>query len=92
MKVKFAGTFVRDLKKLSDAKIAERVQQLIEEVEQVQSIDQIGHVKKMQGAEGFFCIRINDYRIGIQIRDDEITFRSVPQPARNLPLLSTLSS
>lgn len=73
MKVRFKASFIKDLKNGSP-EIVNRVQQLIDPVELVESIDLISNLKKLKNSKNYYRIRIGDYRIGISIKDNIIMF------------------
>ena len=74
MKVAFRASFTRDLRKLKNSQMSQRVKNLIEQVEQAPTLDSISGLKKLSGEERYFRIRIGDYRCGITVDDDTVTF------------------
>ena len=74
MKTAFRKSFTRDLKKLKDNDVLERVQRVIEEVEAATNLQKIGNLKKMSGSTIFYRIRIGDYRIGAAVEEDTVEF------------------
>ena len=74
MKTLFRKSFLRDLKKIKDRDILDRVQKAIEEVEAASDITVLGQLKKMTGTTSYFRIRIGDYRIGIAVDEDTVEF------------------
>lgn len=74
MKTSFRNSFRRDLKKIKDQTILDRVEEAIQQVEAADSLDEIAGLKKLSGADDCYRIRISDYRIGIVLEADEIAF------------------
>jgi mRNA interferase RelE/StbE len=74
MKTAFRKSFARDLKRLKDNDVLERVRQVIEEVEAATNLQGIGNLKKMSGTTNFYRIRIGDYRIGTAVEGDTVEF------------------
>lgn len=75
MKIEFKKSFAKDLKKKSDdRKLLDRAKQIIEHVEQADDINQISNLKKLKAQGDFYRIRSGDYRIGLIIEDDTVTF------------------
>ena len=74
MKVAFRTSFTRDLRKLKDRQVRSRVKALIEQVEQVATLDAIPGLKKLSGEGRYFRVRMGDYRCGIVVDDDTVTF------------------
>jgi len=74
LKTEFKSSFARDLRKLNDAAILARVQHLITLVKQTGSLDQIPGVKKLQSSGNHYRIRLGDYRVGIIVSGETVTF------------------
>ena len=74
MQVEFRKTFRQDLKTLKDRKILNRVQQIVEEVEAANNLLDIRNIKIIQGYEGFYRIRVGDYRVGLFVEEGIIAF------------------
>lgn len=74
MKISFAKTFGRDLKKLRDPKVLGRVQLAIEQVESAIRPADLDDFKKISGTDDCYRIRIGNYRIGLVMKDDTIEF------------------
>ena len=74
MRTRFKGTFIRDLRKIGNGELAARVQQAVEEVERVNTLSELHDLKKMHGTKDFYRIRIGDYRIGVEVEGDVVTF------------------
>jgi mRNA interferase RelE/StbE len=74
MKTAFRKSFTRDLKRIKDTDVLERVRQVIEEVEAATNLQGIGNLKKMSGTTNFYRIRIGDYRIGTAVEGDTVEF------------------
>jgi len=74
MKVAFRKSFLRDLKKVIDQSLLDRVRIQIVQVESASSLGKIGNLKKITGANNFFRIRVGDYRIGLMVEKDLVEF------------------
>jgi len=74
MKVEFRKTFEKDLRKLRGKTLLHKIRDTIEAVESAQTLDEIINVKKLKGEDGYFRIRIGDYRIGLFIQEDTLLF------------------
>ncbi len=80
MKTVFRRSFARDLKKIKNQSILERVKRAIEEVEVAANLQEISNLARMSGAGGFYRIRIGEYRIGIAVQESQIEFvRCLPR-------------
>lgn len=74
MNLEFKASFVRDLKKIKDKNLKGRVQEVIEAFEQAHSLQEIENVKKLKGNDRYYRVRIGDYRIGLAVEKDVVTF------------------
>jgi mRNA interferase RelE/StbE len=76
VKVTFRTSFTRDLRKIRDADVRDKVRSAILSVEQAQQLGTVSNLKKLRGAGGapYFRIRVGDYRIGLRVDEDTVTF------------------
>ena len=74
MTVRFKESFVRDLRHIKDKGLLTRVRELIELVEQAPHLRQVANLKKLRGGGNYYRIRVGDYRIGLSVEGDAITF------------------
>lgn len=74
MKVVFESSFARDLKRIKDKSLLAQIQETIDDVKAADVLNDVRHLKKMQGYETFYRIRLKAYRIGIEIADNEVVF------------------
>ncbi|MGH9425119.1 MAG: type II toxin-antitoxin system RelE family toxin [Terriglobia bacterium] len=73
MKVEFRDSFAKDLKDVKDTSLLKRTRELIEAIEQVDSLE-IPSLKKLKGGGNYFRCRLGDYRVGIMLENDTIVF------------------
>ena len=74
MQVEFRKTFKQDLKNIKDSKVLKRIQKVVEEVELANALSEIRNIKLLQGHEGFYRIRVGDYRVGLFIEAEVVAF------------------
>ncbi len=74
MKTEFRASFKKDLKRLKPPVLRQRIKDVIEHVEEADTIYQIQNLKKLQGGEDYYRIRLGDYRFGLKIEDDIVIF------------------
>jgi mRNA interferase RelE/StbE len=84
MKTEFTKSFAKDLKKhAKDKKLLTRIKEIILEVEAAEDTTAINNLKKLKKlkAEGsYFRIRSGNYRLGLIIDGETVTFvRALPQ-------------
>ena len=74
MRVEFRETFEKDLRKLNDKSLLAKLKAAIETIEQADSLDAIPNLKKLKGDDGYFRIRIGDYRVGLFLAGETLLF------------------
>lgn len=80
MRVTYRKSFSRDLKKVKDRAVLERVRRAIEHVEAAGALQEIGDLKKLSGTGTFYRIRLGEYRIGVVVEGDTVEFvRCLPR-------------
>jgi mRNA interferase RelE/StbE len=74
MKTLFRKSFARDLKKVKDEAVLDRVRRAIEQVEAADTLQQIDNLKKLSGTDNFYRIRVGDYRLGVAVAGESVEF------------------
>jgi mRNA interferase RelE/StbE len=74
MNVKFESRFEKDLKSVKDRNLLARLKQLILSCKEAEALAEINNLKKMQGYDSFYRIRLGEYRVGIEVFESEIIF------------------
>ncbi len=74
MIVKFEESFEKDIMKLSEKKVKERLIKIIKEIKDSENLLDIKNLKKLKDHKTFFRIRIGDYRLGLEIINNEVIF------------------
>lgn len=75
MKIIFDKSFLKSIRKIKDAELKRRLEVVISEVEEAKGLKEIPNIKKMQGFESFYRIRIGDYRVGVELEaKDQVRF------------------
>jgi mRNA interferase RelE/StbE len=74
MKIKFESKFEKDLRNIKDKKLLSKIKEVILECKAVQTLNEVKNIKKMQGYQNFYRLKIGDYRVGIEIVNDELIF------------------
>lgn len=70
MRLIFEASFARDLERLQDKKMRQRVQRILAEIKVAHSWGAIKNLERLRGTEAFYRIRVGDYRIGLELRED----------------------
>ena len=80
MQVTFRSSFLRDLKKIKDQRLLDRIAQAIECVEHATDLQDLTDLKKLSGFHDFYRIRVGDHRLGLALADGTIEFvRCLPR-------------
>ncbi|MCB8943092.1 MAG: type II toxin-antitoxin system RelE/ParE family toxin [Ardenticatenaceae bacterium] len=74
MDVLFEASFARDLRNIKDKHLLKRVQAAIEEVKRAQHLNDVRNLKKMQGYDTYYRLRLGDYRVGIELVSEQVIF------------------
>ncbi len=74
MKVDFKTSFLRDIKKVKDTDLLTSIDAVIQNTEKAANLNEIKNIKKLTGFKTYYRIKINDFRIGINIENETITF------------------
>jgi len=74
MNIEITDRFAKDVEFITLEKVRTTLAAIIAEVEQANSISDIGNVKKMKGFKAYFRIKMGNYRVGIMIEGDTVKF------------------
>ena len=78
MKTEYLPSFIKDLQKLRKIPIYQEIKSLVfQKIPNTSNITEIRNLQKIKGHENAYRIRVRDYRIGIFIKNDVITFSRV---------------
>jgi mRNA interferase RelE/StbE len=74
LKVEFRKSFLRDLNRVKDTPVTDRVRGVIQSVEQAQNLQETSNLKKLRYGDRYYCIGTGDYRLGLILQDDTLIF------------------
>lgn len=74
MKILFRVSFAKDLRGIKNKDSLARVKETVEQAENAQTSQDIPNLKKLKGGNNYYHIRVGEYRIGLVIEQDTITF------------------
>ena len=74
MNVAFKESFYRDIKKIKELTLRQRIKTLIEQVEAAEKLSDIDDLKKLKAADCHYRIQIGDYRCGVIYQASVLTF------------------
>lgn len=67
MKFRVEKSCDRDVDKVKDKKLLQKLRDCISQIENADNLGEIPHVKKMEGHGSFYRIKIGDYRLGMEL-------------------------
>jgi mRNA interferase RelE/StbE len=74
VKLAFTRSFAKDLQQIRDTFVLERLQEVIHEIEAAVGIQALKNLKKLSSESRHYRLRIGDYRLGLVIEADLVTF------------------
>ena len=74
MRVEYRASFAKDLRSVRDKGLSKQIMETIELVEHAHRLEEIANLKKLKGKGNYFRIRMGEYRIGIAVESDTVTF------------------
>lgn len=66
--------FEKDVNKIKDKSFHLKIADCIEHILSIDQTSSIKNLKKLKGSDNFYRIRIGEYRLGILIENETITF------------------
>ncbi len=74
MKVAFRESFLRDVRAVKEKSMQRRIREVIEHVEEASKPSEISNLKKLKGLGTYYRIRIGEFRVGLKIEAETVTF------------------
>jgi mRNA interferase RelE/StbE len=74
VKTDFKESFEKDVRAVHDKRIAKRIWATIRHVEDAPTVADIRDLKKLKGARDCYRLRMGDYRFGLIIEREMVTF------------------
>ena len=80
MKVEFSNGFERDIGRIRNQSIRERIEKAIEQIERIDNFTETSNIKKLRAGGNHFRIRVGSYRVGFRLENDIVVFtRCLPR-------------
>ncbi len=83
MKIRFESSFEKDLRKIKDKKTLAKIKAIVLEIKQSNRLMDVNSLLKLRGYETFYRIRLGEYRIGMEVVNDEVIFARV-RPSKDI--------
>ena len=74
MEIKIDKSFQKDTRRIKDKSILQKIANTIANVHRAKTLEEIKSLKKIQGTQVMYRIRIGDYRLGIIVNDSSVEF------------------
>ncbi len=74
MKTVFKSSFEKDLRKINKKSILIQIRELIDSIENANSIHDISNIKKIKKSQNYYRVSISDFRVGLKIESGTVTF------------------
>lgn len=71
MIIEFDKSFVKSLDNVNVVSVNKKIEKIILAIEACKAVQHISHIKKLSGFTHFYRIRIGDYRIGLELINDQ---------------------
>lgn len=72
MRLEYRRSFERDLRDAQDQRIYAQLRLALETLEAAPDLRSVPNVKKLQGGDNFYRIRVGDYRLGVVLSGDTL--------------------
>ena len=70
----FEKSFIRDFRKIKSKILAKAILECIDQISNASSVSDINNLRKLTGYKDAYRIRTGDYRIGIIVENEKVTF------------------
>jgi mRNA interferase RelE/StbE len=67
VKFRVERSFDRDVDRIKDKKVLRKLRTLISMMEKADTIHEITHIKKIEGYESYYRMKVGDYRLGMEM-------------------------
>jgi mRNA interferase RelE/StbE len=74
VKIRIDKSFDKDVERIKDKKILKKLQSLISEMEQAETTQSLTSLKKIEGYQTFYRIKMGDYRLGFEASSNKEIF------------------
>jgi len=74
LKAEFKNSFIRDLKRVKEKLIKDRVKETIELVEKAANLHEVKNLKKLKDGDRYYRISLGEYRLGLTLEREIVTF------------------
>ena len=72
MELEFRDSFLKDIQHINEKTLKKKVAALIADAKSAQSLSDLRNVKKLEGSDAYYRIRVGNYRIGAKIQNETL--------------------
>lgn len=73
MNVIYTKTITKDVRKIKDKKLTDKLTAIIQQLKTASSLEEIQQLKKLKGHPAAYRIRVGDYRLGFYYEENTVT-------------------
>jgi mRNA interferase RelE/StbE len=74
VELEFRDSFLKDVKRIKETAVKKKIAAVISDVQLAASLLDLKNVKKLEGSNTYYRIRVGDYRVGIKLQDKTLIF------------------
>ena len=74
MELVFKESFARDLRAVTQKSVLHRIREVIDAVANANDLQSVPNLRKLNDPGNYYRIRVGDYRLGIKVEKNEVTF------------------
>ncbi len=74
MELEFRDSFLKDVKRIKETRVKKKIAAVISDAQKATSLLDLINVKKLEGSNTYYRIRVGDYRVGIKLQDKTLIF------------------
>lgn len=74
MELEFRDSFLKDVKRIKETRVKKKIAAVISDAQKATSLLDLINVKKLEGGNTYYRIRVGDYRVGIKLQDKTLIF------------------
>jgi mRNA interferase RelE/StbE len=74
VEVEFRESFLKDVNRIKEKAVKKKIAVVITEAKSASSLSDLRQVKKMEGSDTYYRVRIGDYRIGFRLQGVTLIF------------------
>jgi mRNA interferase RelE/StbE len=74
LELEFRDSFLKDIKRIKETAVKNKIAAVISASRKVTTLHDLKNIKKLEGSDAYYRIRVGDYRIGFKLRDKTLIF------------------